>query len=42
VIDRTVVMNGHAYALTMLLPVATWKKDLEHLAPVFTFFKATS
>jgi hypothetical protein len=42
ILDRTVVMNGRAYAITVLLPIATWQQDLEHLAPVFSSFRATT
>jgi hypothetical protein len=42
VLDRTVVANGHAYAITVRLPFDSWKQDLNHLAPVFTFFAPTS
>jgi hypothetical protein len=42
VLDRTVVANGHAYAITVRLPFDSWKQDLDHLAPVFKFFAPTS
>ncbi|MCW2890213.1 MAG: serine/threonine protein kinase [Streptosporangiaceae bacterium] len=41
VLDRTVVVNGRGYALTLLLPVSSWQQDLARLAPVFEFFKPT-
>jgi hypothetical protein len=42
VLDRTVVVNGRAYSLTVLLPYDSWRLDLDRLDPVFRFFTPTS
>ncbi|HXA59945.1 MAG TPA: hypothetical protein VNW94_12345, partial [Streptosporangiaceae bacterium] len=37
-LERTVVANGHAYAITLQLPVATWDQQISTLAPILTSF----
>jgi hypothetical protein len=38
ILERTVVANGHAYAITLQLPVATWDQQISTLAPMVTSF----
>lgn len=38
ILERTVVANGHAYAITLQLPVATWDQQISTLAPILTSF----
>jgi hypothetical protein len=37
-LERTVVANGHAYAITLQLPDATWDQQISTLAPILTSF----
>jgi hypothetical protein len=37
-LERTVVANGHAYAITLQLPRATWDQQISTLAPILTSF----
>jgi serine/threonine protein kinase len=41
VLDRTMVVNGRAYAITVLLPVESWPQELARLSPVFASFTPT-
>jgi hypothetical protein len=41
ILERTVVMNGHAYAITLQLSADSWQSDLQHLAPVLSNFTPT-
>ena len=38
ILERTVVANGHAYAIPLQLPIATWDQQISTFAPILTSF----